>query len=320
MIPEDWLRQAAHRIAPFIHRTPVTFDSRLDLYFKWENRQVTGSFKARGAFNKIFSLQPWERERGLVAASAGNHGQGVALAGRMTGVPVTIFCSAEAVPAKIEAMRSLGAQVNLIPGGYGEAERAALEYAAASQATWISPYNDGQVIAGQATLVEEVKAELLDLANATWLVPVGGGGLISGIGAALERGARRERLIGVQSTASAFMHALYRKGSQEGTADLPTLADGLAGPVAPDSLTIPLVRRFVDDFVLVDEEEIAAAIAFAWTHYGETIEGAAAVGLAAVLSGRIEPHPGVVIISGGKIQPEAHSEIIARRQTRALDG
>jgi threonine dehydratase len=315
MIPQEWLQEASPRIARFIRRTPVTYDPDLDLYLKWENRQVTGSFKARGALNKILTLQPWERERGLVAASAGNHGQGVALAGQMLDLPVTIFCSEQAVPAKIEAMRALGAELILVPGGYGEAERAGLEHAAARGATWISPYNDGQVIAGQATVAEEVKQDVSGASSATWLVPVGGGGLISGIGAALKQEATQARLMAVQSTASPFMHALYRTGSQEHVVDLPSLADGLAGPVEPNSLTIPLVQRFVDDFILVDEEEIGHAVAYAWARYGETIEGAAAVGLAAVLSARVAPHPGIAIISGGNIQPEAHAKLVAQWQS-----
>src|SRR5512133_3464053 len=109
MIPSDWLDLAARRLQGQIRQTPLTYDSDLDLYLKWENRQVTGSFKIRGAINKVLSLAPWEQQRGLVTASAGNHGQGVAVAGRLVGAPVTVFASDHAVPAKIEAMRALGA-------------------------------------------------------------------------------------------------------------------------------------------------------------------------------------------------------------------
>ena len=119
---------------------------------KWENRQVTGSFKARGAFNKVLLLEEWEREVGLVAASAGNHGQGLALAGQKHGAVVEVFVSEQAVPAKVDAMRALGAIIHTVPGSYGEVEAAAKAYAENQQKTWVSPYNDGQVIAGQGTL------------------------------------------------------------------------------------------------------------------------------------------------------------------------
>ena len=187
---------------------------------KWENHQVTGSFKARGAFNKVLILEEWEREAGLLAASAGNHGQGVALAGKKFEVPVTIFASEDAVPAKIEAMRTLGAQVVLIPGGYAEAEKAALSRSFESDVTWVSPYNDGQIIAGQGTIGLEICKQLADhpkfqMENSTWVVPSSGGGLLSGIGAVTNSLPKQPKLVGVQAQNSAFTHALYHKGSQE---------------------------------------------------------------------------------------------------------
>jgi len=156
MIPYEWLEQADSRITPFIQRTPLTHDAARNLYIKWENRQVTGSFKARGAFNKVLLLEDWEREVGLVAASAGNHGQGLALAGQKVGAAVEIFVSENAVAAKVEAMRALGAVIHTIPGGYGEAEAVGKAHAEEQQKTWVSPYNDGQVIAGQGTLGLEI--------------------------------------------------------------------------------------------------------------------------------------------------------------------
>lgn len=309
MIPLEWIRQAAARISPYTRITPMTRDSELDCYLKWDNHQVTGSFKARGALNKVLGLQSWECERGLVAASAGNHGQGVALAGRIMGVPVTIFASEHAVESKIAAMQLLGAEVHLVPGGYGEAELAGLEYARSNQALWISPYNDGQVIAGQGTLALEVLGSLPDDRDYTWIVPVGGGGLISGIGAALASLAPSHRVIGVQSEASAFMHALLKRGSQEGVLDLPSLADGLSGPVETGAVTIPLVRQYVHDIVLVTELEIKDAIARTWQRYHECIEGSAAVSLAAIFSGKISTFPAVVVITGGNIQPGLHQEL-----------
>ena len=315
MIPYIWLEHARERLAPHILTTPLGFDKSRNLYIKWENHQVTGSFKARGALNKVLCLQPWERERGLVAASAGNHGQGVALAGRLISTPVTIFASEHAVATKVQAMRDLGATVVLVPGGYGEAEKAGLEYAASHECTWVSPYNDAQIIAGQGTLGLEIRDQLPNLSQAAWIVPAGGGGLLSGIGAALksapaEKALHQHELIGVQSTASPFLHSLYHHGSQGGVIESSSLADGLSGPVQDDSVTIPLVRTFADDFILVSEEDIRQAIRFAWSEYQETIEGSAAVALAAVISGKITTRPAVVIISGGNIPREVHAEII----------
>jgi threonine dehydratase len=311
MIPFEWLSQADKRIAPHITRTPLTYDAARNLYIKWENRQVTGSFKVRGAFNKVLLLEGWEREVGLVAASAGNHGLGLALAGQKVSAAVEIFVSEHAVSAKVEAMRALGAVIHAVPGGYGEAEAAGKNYAEEQQKTWVSPYNDGQVIAGQGTVGLEVSRELSH-ETAAWLVPVGGGGLVSGIGASLWEQTDRPKLIGVQSDASAFMHSLFYGGTQDGTPDLPSLADGLAGAVEPGSVTIPMVRQLADEIVLVTEEEIAYAMAFAWYVYGEKLEGGGAVVLAAVLSGKVRKRPAVLVVSGGNVQPEVHAGIVER--------
>jgi threonine dehydratase len=310
MIPSSWLVEAAERISPYIRRTPLTLDEQNQIFLKWENHQVTGSFKARGALNKVLSLQTWERNRGLVAASAGNHGQGVALAGQITNAPVTIFCSEHAVASKVEAMRNLGAEVRQVMGGYGEAEQAGLAYAKTSAATWISPYNDGQVIAGQGTIGLEILQDLSENEAGVWVVPTGGGGLISGLAAALSDKNRRPRMIAVQAEASAFLHSIFRSGSQQDVPDLPTLADGLSGPVEEGSITIPMVMSLIEDFVLVSEEEIARAIAYAWQDHQERIEGSAAAALAAVLFHKVTARPAVVVISGGNIDGKRHAEIL----------
>jgi len=170
------------------------------------------------------------------------------------------------------------------------------------------------VIAGQGTLVLETLEDQPELEDATWLVPVGGGGLIAGVGAALKErpavAAGMIHLIGVQSEASPFMYELYHAGSQDHAIELPSLADGLAGPVEEGSITVPMVRRYVDDLILVSEAEIAQAVSFAWHKFHERIEGSAAVPLAAVLMGKITARPAVIVISGGNIQPEVHHEIV----------
>lgn len=321
MIPETWFIDASKRIAPHIQKTPLTFDHDLNIYIKRENHQTTGSFKLRGALNKILCLQDWERERGIVTASAGNHGQGVAMAASLVNASVTVFASEHAAPIKLEAMRSKGAKIILISGGYGEAEKAGIKYAQENQSTWISPYNDGKVIAGAGTLALEILNELPESSTMTWIVPVGGGGLISGIGAILKEFHTQQnnqethldlkpKLIGVQPKASAFLHAIFKHGHQTGVEDLPTLADGLSGPVEDRSITIPMVQKYVDDIITVREDEIEQAITFAWKTYGEIIEGSAAVALAAILNHSINDRPAVVILSGGNIQKETFTRIV----------
>jgi len=311
MIPFEWISQASERIAPHILRTPLTYDAARNLYIKWENHQVTGSFKARGAFNKMLQLEDWEREAGIVAASAGNHGQGVALAGQKVGTAIEVFVSEHAVQAKVEAMHALGATIHAVAGGYPEAEAAGKAYALEQKKTWVSPYNDAQIIAGQGTIGLELLQEQATDVSA-WLVPVSGGGLLAGIGASLALHAQHPRLIGVQAEVAPFMHSLFYHDTQEGIPDLSSLADGLTGEVEHDSVTIAMVKQLVDEIVLVSEDEIAQAIAFAWTEFGEKLEGAGAVGLAAILSEKVKLHPAVVVVSGGNVQPEVHAEIVQR--------
>lgn len=311
MIPSEWIDQADERIAPHIVRTPLTYDAARNLFVKWENRQKTGSFKARGALNKILALENWEREAGIVTASAGNHGQGVALAGQLTGARVTCFVSEHAVPVKVDAIRALGAEIVVMAGGYPEAEAAGRKFAFENQKTWVSPYNDGQVIAGQGTIGLEVMQAVGRNTISTYLVPVSGGGLIAGIGAALMRLTPRPRLVGVQPETAPFMHGLFYRGSQDGIPDLPSLADGLTGAVEADSVTIPMVKQLVDEIILVSEEDIARAVAFAYHEYGEMIEPSGAVTIAAALRGLAGSGPQVAIVSGGNIQPEVHARIVA---------
>ena len=321
MIPSEWIKQAAKRIKPHIRKTPLTHDKVENLYLKWENHQVTGSFKVRGALNKVLTLKPEEVKHGLVTASAGNHGQGVALAGNLVGATVTIFCSENAVLTKVHAMEALGANVKFIKGGYAQAEIAGKHFAFDNQSCWISPYNDELIIAGQATLGMEILEDLSDNIAPLWCVPVGGGGLIAGIGVFLQSTHLKGRLIGVQSDASPFFHSIYYYGKQEGVVEKHSLADGLAGSVDTESITIPLIKHCVDGFVLVSESEIRAAIRYAWLKYGEIIEGSAAVALAAVLTKKISSRPVVVVLTGGNIQPEIHADIIGKdfSQKKTID-
>jgi threonine dehydratase len=317
LIPHEWFERALERIAPHIVRTPLTHDATQDVFLKWENHQATGSFKARGALNKILGLESWERDAGLVAASAGNHGQGVALAARLAGGKAEIFVPAHAVASKVDAIRALGAEVHLVEGGYGETEALAKAHAHEMRMTFISPYNDGQVIAGQGTVALEVADQLIEQHGAstremaTWIVPASGGGLICGCAAALAGVGPRPRMIGVQPAASPYTYNLYHHGTQEGVHDDPTLADGLSGAIDENSITIPMMRELVDDMVLVSEESIERAIAFAWWTYGERLEGSAAAALAAFLDGAAAGRC-VIVLTGGNIQGEVFDDILRR--------
>jgi threonine dehydratase len=312
VIPPEWLEQAKLRIDAHIRKTPLGFDAQRQLFIKWENHQTTGSFKMRGAFNKILSLGSRELEQGLVCASAGNHGQAVSLAAQLSGTQVIVFVGENAAAMKVERMRALGADIHVVKGGYGEAEAAGRKYAAEKHMNWISPYNDGQVIAGQGTIALEILEQIKGIQPAVWLVPVGGGGLIAGVGAALSQLNPRPRLIGVQPVDNAFMYRLLSSGIYTGWEDLPSLADGLTGTVEDSSVTIPIARQVVDEIVLVREEEIANAIAFAWFVYHEVIEGSGAVSLAALLNGKVTQKPAVAIVSGGNIDLKLHTEIVSR--------
>lgn len=323
MIPSEWLEQAQERIAPHTMQTPLTYDAQRGLFLKWENHQITGSFKVRGALSRVLSLEEWERSAGLVTASAGNHGQGVALAGQLTGSKVEVFVPEHAALGKVDAIRKLDGKLRFVSGGYREAEIAARSYAREHGMTFVSAYNDGQVIAGQGTIALEVVRQLADGFHtspndiAAWIIPTGGGGLISGCAAALSGCGPKPRLLGVQAAASAFVHSLFHRNTQEGVQDRPTLADGLSGEIDPHSITIPILREFVADIVTVSEEEIERAIAFAWWTYGEMIEGSAAAALAAVLEGALTARPCVIILTGGNIQRDVFDDTLLRHPMQA---
>lgn len=313
MIPREWLQAADQRIRPLAIVTPITEDPRRRIFLKWENHQVTGSFKLRGALNKVLTLATWELARGLVTCSAGNHGQGVALAARQKGARVIVFASHHAVPDKIKAMQSLGAEIRLVDGGYALAERQARGFAENEGMSFISPYNDGQVIAGQGTIGLELMRQIPDLnSNDAVYVPVGGGGLAAGIASALTVLENPPRIIGVQSEASPFFHALFYTGSQQGVAEYDSIADGLAGEVEQGSLTIPLVQKLLNQIQLVSEAEIEDAIRLCWWTYNEKVEGSAAVALAAAVKDTFTQGRKICILSGGNIQIDVFDRICAQ--------
>ncbi len=282
------LERARERLAGIARVTPVygseTF-SRLagrDVHLKAENLQRTGSFKIRGAVNKLAALDEAERAAGVVAASAGNHAQAVAWAAREAGIRATIFVPQDAPMAKVEATRSYGAEVEMVGAGLEEALAAALVRVAATGATIVHPYEDELIVAGQGTIGLEL-AEQVPGAE-TVVVPIGGGGLAAGIAIALRAVRPEVRVVGVRAAPDAF-----------------AIADGIAVK-QPGELTGPLLDQLLDDAVEVSGEEVAQAIVLLLERTKLVVEGAGAVGIAALLEGRVGgTGPVAVVLSGGNI-------------------
>jgi len=280
-------RAAYERIAPYIRRTPLERSEALssadhDVYLKLENHQLTGSFKLRGAFNKLLTLDAEEKRRGVIAASTGNHGLAVAHAARALQVACSVFVPETGTSSKVSAIRALGVDVRLVGQDCVEAEEAAREEAEATGQCYVSPYNDPAVIAGQGTIAVELMEQLERFDRV--YVAVGGGGLIAGIGGHLREHAPHVAVIGCSPSASAPMCQSLEAGEIVQVACEPTLSDGTAGGIEPGAVTFPVCRDVVDAFALVDEDAIRDALRFVISEHHTLIEGAAAVPVAALRS------------------------------------
>ncbi len=265
---------------PLVPSTFLSLRMGSDVYLKMENLQLTGSFKVRGAMNKLLAMDTAARDKGVVAASTGNHGAAVAFAAGQLGIGSTIFVPQHASASKVAAMKRLGAEVRFHGDDCVVAEDQARNYAGLHGIAYISPYNDLEVVAGQGTIGVEIGREVDDLQRI--FVSVGGGGLIAGIACYLKVIFPQIRVVGCSPQASCVMFRSLEAGR---LLDLPseaTLSDGTAGGVEPESITFELCRMLVDEWILVPEEEIAAAMrCFIETHH-MLIEGSAAVALAAL--------------------------------------
>lgn len=272
-----------------------------EVFVKCENLQRTGSFKIRGAFNRIARLSDEEKRAGVVAASAGNHAQGVALGASLAGTTSTVFMPEAASLPKVEACRRYGAEVVLTGSDFGAAYDAALAFAQERGSTFVHPFDHPDVIAGQGT----IGLEILDQADeiGTVVVPVGGGGLISGIAAALRPDLPGVRVVGVQASGAAAFPASLAKGTPVRLERMATIADGIAAN-APGETSLAHVDALVDEIVTVDDEAIAEALVFSAERMKLVLEPAGAAGLAAVLQAETDVKPPVVVIlSGGNIDP-----------------
>jgi threonine dehydratase len=304
--------EAARRISGKVRATPLVRSEALssscgtDVLLKLECWQRTGSFKVRGAFNAVAQLSQAQRSRGLVTASAGNHGQAVALAARVYGARATVFVPSSAPSVKRRRIEQYGAELRMEAADYDEAEVLAREYAGEHGAHFVHAFSAADVVAGQGTIGLEL---LADAAMAEVLVPVGGGGLIGGVGLVLRTVLPHIRITGVQSTRTTAMHDAFVAGRLVEVPVPPTLADGLAG--CTDEPAYQLVRAVVDDIVLVEEDEIAQAIRMLYQEDGVVAEGAGAVAVAALLSGRVRVSgTTVVLITGGNIDGSRLSQIL----------
>ena len=311
----DRVYQAAHVLKPLVKRTELVrvagIETDCELYLKTENLQNTGSFKIRGACYRISTLTEEERRRGVVACSAGNHAQGVALAASRSGTKSTIFLPAVAPISKVEATRAYGAEVRMIDGVYDDAYEAALRYQKESGAVFIHPFNDIDVIAGQGTIGMEICEQLMD-AEAV-VVPVGGGGLISGVSFVVKKLNPGCKVYGVQASGAASMLKSRRDHALESLSEVHTFADGIAVK-KPGSVTFDMVEEYVDELVTVTDDETAAAILTLMERQKVVSEGAGAVSVAAVLFHKV-PVKGkktVCIISGGNIDVNILSRVITR--------
>jgi threonine dehydratase len=310
--------RARQRVAALARVTPLVRAADLDrhtggaVYLKLENLQRTGSFKLRGATNRLASLAPPEQQRGVVTVSTGNHGRAVALAARELEIPAVV-CLSQSVPQnKVAAIESLGAAVEVYGESYDEAEAHALMLQRERGLTLIDPFDDPQIIAGQGTIALEILETLPEVDTA--VIPLSGGGLISGIGLALKAANPAIRVYGVSMTRAPVMVHSLRAGSPVSLPEEPTLADALMGGIgSPNRYTFRIVQQLVDDTILVTEEEIAAAMAYALQVHHQVVEGGGAVGLAAVLHDKIVKlgRHIVVVISGGNVAVDRLLAIVA---------
>lgn len=302
--------EAWARVAPVVHRTPVRRSRQLDalagcrVYLKCENEQRVGAFKIRGAYNKVAALRPEERARGVVAASSGNHAQGVALAAQLLGVPATIFMPSDAPLTKTEATRSYGAEVRFFDRARVIPADAVREYAAATGAVIIPPFDDPFVMAGQGTVALELLAETGPLDAV--VVPLGGGGLLSGVATVVRALSPRTRVYGVEPEGADDWVQSLRVGRPVQIPPPPTIADGVRTR-EPGQLTFAVVSRLVDDVVTVPDDRTRQAVRFLCLRMKMTVEPAGALGVAALLDGTVPLVRGRrvgVVLSGGNIDPD----------------
>lgn len=316
MLTLDRIKDAQTVLADALYKTDVVLASKLSseyrLYLKTENLQKTGSFKIRGAYYKISRLSDEEKKRGVIACSAGNHAQGVALAAAKNGIP-SLICLPEGAPiSKVEATRNYGAEIMLVPGVYDDAYNRALQLQKECGYTFIHPFDDEDVIAGQGTIGLEILAELNDVDAV--IVPVGGGGLISGVAFAIKSVNPGVKVYGVQAEGAPSMVNSLKGGTVISLPSVSTIADGIAVK-QPGVHTFDYCKNYVDGMVTVNDDEIATAILSLIEREKMVAEGAGAVPLAAILADKLPQLKGkkvCCLVSGGNIDVSILNRVITR--------
>ncbi len=315
------VQRARVAVCDVVLRTPVLSAQTLSqrcggtIAVKAENLQRTGSFKLRGALGKLAALGP-DCDRGVVTGSAGNHAWALAEAARTRGVPCEVFMPAQAPIAKVEGCEALGAVVQLAGDSVVDCFAAARARARDGGLAFVHPFDDPHVVAGQGTIGLELLEDVEDLAKV--VVPLGGGGLASGIAIALKSARPEIEVVGVQAAACAAFAASLRRGEPVAATSALTIADGIAVKT-PGELTLALVRRWLDDVVAVGEDEIAEAMVLLMERSKLVVEGAGAVGVAALLGGLVAPAPSgttVVVLSGGNVDPGLLAGVARRHETQ----
>jgi threonine dehydratase len=318
----DDIHTAIRAGAGIVRETPVLSSQTLSeragttIVLKAENLQRTGSFKLRGAMAKLASLGDACAD-GVVTASAGNHAQAVAYAARARGVNCEVLMPEGAAIAKAEAAAALGATVRLVGASVDETLAAARERAAHGTVAFVHPFDDPVVIAGQGGLGIELLALAPEIDRV--VVPVGGGGLVSGVAIALKTQRPEIEVIGVQVETCAPVQASLRAGAPVGVESTLTIADGIAVK-RPGKVTLPLIRQWVDEIVVVTEDDVAEAMVLLLERAKLVVEGAGAVGVAALLAGRVSPRPGgvtAVVLSGGNVDAGLLADVARRHETQA---
>ena len=315
MITIDNVYRASNALKGVVRKTDVIYAPKLcpgaELYLKTENLQNTGSFKLRGAYYKMTKLSDEEKARGVVACSAGNHAQGVALAAKKNGIKAVICLPDGAPISKVEATKSYGAEVCLVEGVYDDAYNYALQLRDEKGYTFIHPFNDEDVIAGQGTIALELIDQLPDLDAV--IVPIGGGGLISGIAYTLKTVNPKIKVYGVQAVGAPSMKKSIEDGKIEELSSVSTIADGIAVK-KPGDTTYEICKKYVDDIVTVTDDEISAAILALMEKHKLVTEGAGAVSVAAAMFDKV-PVKGkkvACVLSGGNIDVTILSRVIKR--------
>jgi threonine dehydratase len=304
------VEQARARLSAYLHPTPLEEAPGLGagVWLKLENANLTHSFKIRSAINAALALDDDARARGLVAASSGNHAQALAYAARLTGVRARILMPKHTPRRKVEGVRRFGGEAVLFGDNYDETEAEAIRLAREEGLTYVSPYNDPNVIAGAGTIGLEIIDALPEVERA--LVCVSGGGLISGVALALKERRPSMEVIGVNAQSAPAMYNEFHNSEHPQVWD--TLAEALSGEIEAGAITIELARRYVDRIELVSEEQIAAAMRWLVDEQGWLVEGGGAVGVAALLAGVVEAdgRPTAVVVSGGNVDGETVRRVL----------